>query len=1101
MAALLVLLLLAGVITAGAFVAIGGIRAPDWVRQRVEARLNANLPDMHLSIGDIRLAPLGRDLNPVVRIAGIELRDAQGNLRAALPQLAASFAGSALLQGKLWPVSISMEGARIRMRREANGRFDVSIGRGENAPETAPQSASGSVGEIMDRVDAILALPFLSRLERIESKDVDLRVDDQMSGRRWVFTKGDLTLLNMADELRASVNFALENRQGADATASFGLRWNKKNRNSEFSTRFSGLKTRDLADQVAAFDWLRVLDAPLGASMTLDLGPDGKLGRMHGALNIGAGKLRQPESAPPVTFRGASAYLSYDPEKQKFTFDEITLDTDAAHVKVEGHAYLSDRIDRSVGGLIGQFRFTQLVLDPKGFFDKPLEFDVGAVDLRLRLDPLSVDIGQMVLVDKDTRYRMSGRLSAGPQGWTSALDLNVDDIPIARIAEIWPLVYKPKTRQWIVDNIHGGNLNRVTAAFRARPGQSPEITAGFGFHDLKLHYMKTQPPIEEGKGYGTWRKNRLQVVLEEGVVNAPKGGQVNLAGTRFTVPDTRIKGAPAELELRTRSSITAMMSVLDLPPFQYLSKADLPTDLAQGVVTAKGSFGFPLVEVIEPQMVRLNARAQMRRVRSDKIVKGKILTADRLDVQVDNTGITIAGKARLGIVPVSAAWRQDFGPEHRGHSTVTGKIELSQKFLREFAIALPEGSVAGKGEGSFVINLDKGRAPRFSLESDLTGLALRLDAVGWTKKPRTPGRLEVKGAFSAPPMIPLLRLAGPGFSAAGKLVLNRDGSLKLARFDKVDVGGWMKTAVELRPAGKGLLNIAIDGGEIDFRKSRFGISPSKPGEGSAISARLDRLILSRGITLTKVTGSLNTSGGLNGSFEGLVNGQARIIGVLAPSKGGSAVRFASSDAGAVLRAAGVFSSAHGGRMDLRLWPGQKPGHYRGTMNIRDTRVKNASGLADLLSAISIVGLLEQLNGDGIAFNNVDASFLLTPSAVELTKASAVGASMGLTMEGVYDFAGRSINMQGVITPIYMLNGLLEQSKLFGRLFGKQKGEGLLGFNYTLKGDVNKPRVGVNPLSILTPGLFREIFRQPMPQLGDDKTRKPVPPAVSGGGDR
>jgi hypothetical protein len=65
-------------------------------------------------------------------------------------------------------------------------------------------------------------------------------------------------------------------------------------------------------------------------------------------------------------------------------------------------------------------------------------------------------------------------------------------------------------------------------------------------------------------------------------------------------------------------------------------------------------------------------------------------------------------------------------------------------------------------------------------------------------------------------------------------------------------------------------------------------------------------------------------------------------------------------------------------------------------------------------------------------------------------------------------------MQGVISPIYLLNGI-------GALFTR-KGEGLFGFNYRLQGNAKDPKVSINPLSILTPGMFREIFRAAPPKL-------------------
>jgi hypothetical protein len=138
------------------------------------------------------------------------------------------------------------------------------------------------------------------------------------------------------------------------------------------------------------------------------------------------------------------------------------------------------------------------------------------------------------------------------------------------------------------------------------------------------------------------------------------------------------------------------------------------------------------------------------------------------------------------------------------------------------------------------------------------------------------------------------------------------------------------------------------------------------------------------------------------------------------------------------------------------------------------RIKDAPGIAALVNAVSIVGLVNELNGDGIYFDTVEGRFRLTPNRLTLTEASAVGASMGLSMDGTYARDTNQIAMQGVITPGYLLNGI-------GSVLTR-KGEGLIGFNYTLGGTAKKPAVSVNPLSALTPGMFREIFRAPPPKL-------------------
>ena len=82
--------------------------------------------------------------------------------------------------------------------------------------------------------------------------------------------------------------------------------------------------------------------------------------------------------------------------------------------------------------------------------------------------------------------------------------------------------------------------------------------------------------------------------------------------------------------------------------------------------------------------------------------------------------------------------------------------------------------------------------------------------------------------------------------------------------------------------------------------------------------------------------------------------------------------------------------------------------------------------------------------------------------------------MGISAAGVYQFANDRIDMEGVISPIYVLNGI-------GKIFSKRR-EGLFGFNYTLTGTTAAPDISVNPLSILTPGVFRDLFRADPPKL-------------------
>ena len=162
----------------------------------------------------------------------------------------------------------------------------------------------------------------------------------------------------------------------------------------------------------------------------------------------------------------------------------------------------------------------------------------------------------------------------------------------------------------------------------------------------------------------------------------------------------------------------------------------------------------------------------------------------------------------------------------------------------------------------------------------------------------------------------------------------------------------------------------------------------------------------------------------------------------------------------------------GGTLDVSLSPTNRPGTYLGRLGMKNVRLFKTDAMTDLLNAISIVGLLDQMNKGGILLADVEAEFQLGPELLTLYRSSAVGPSIGVSLDGLYDLKNDRLDMQGVVSPVYFLNGI-------GQIFSRGR-DGLFGFNFRMRGASASPSVSVNPLSILTPGAFREIFRRPPP---------------------
>lgn len=1071
------------------------VPVPGWVQRSFEARASAIFPRGRIKVGRMAMTLTGQSEGPVFTFRDVVLTDAEGNRKAVLNRVAAVLDGGALLRGVVKPRRVILRDTVLLVERDSSGRFDIDLATGpglsadgtggsvpgEHGALSGADHAEGGAVDLVARIEAIFSLPALQRLHLIETTGTTILFDDRVSGRKWRLSDGQMQVERKDAGIGGFVRFQLK-AEGRDEPAHVTMTWEKPHDAPRINleTRFSGVSSADLADQVPAVNWLRAVDAPIAGSFRLTIDNLGLLGKLDGVLDVGEGRLIAGSDQAPSRFRAAKLYLSFDPERERLDFSQISVDTDLLSIEAEGHAYLSDRIDRTVGALIGQLRVRSVLANPPGLFEQPLQFSQGAIDLRLRLDPLRLDIGQLVLTHKDMRLHARGHVGLTGGALEAGVDLSIDRIDRDILLAMWPLTYKPQTRDWMAQNVNAGVLVNVNGALRLAPGGPPRIHVTYDMEDFDVRYIRALPPVRHAGGYGVLTDRDMTISVERGWVTAPTGKPIDVGGSRFTIPDIRIREAPARVDLTAEGEITPMLALLDMPPFSFLSKGGVPVDIAEGHGRLEGVIGFPLKKIVTFDDVTLSAQGEIRDVRSDRLVAGKLLAADLLRLRLTNEGVTVSGDARLGQLPVRGLWHQRFGKEFAGRSTVEGQLELSKVLLDEFSITLPEDALEGAGVASLRIALRRGQAPRFELRSDLNRVTLRLSALGWSKPRNRTGSLEVKGRFGQPASVDSLVLRAEGLDARGSVSLRADGGLDVARFERVRLGGWLDAPIQILGRGAGKVAIAVMGGAADFRRARFGRGT---GEGVPVAIRLDELTVTSGIRLTGLSANLDTSGGVSGRFTARVNGQAPISGTLAPQGGGVGVRVLSDDAGKVLRATGIFSTGVGGKLDMAILPTREEGVYKSAARITGMRVRNAPALAELLSAISVVGLLDQLSGDGITFTDIDGKFIIRPDRIEIVEGSAIGPSMGITMTGTYDSKRSTMKMEGVITPLYLVNGIFEQTKLFGGLLGRKQGEGVFGFNYRMTGPIDDPAVSVNPLSILTPGALRDLFRGVPPAQG------------------
>lgn len=1079
------------VVLAGLAVTERPVPLPVWAVAEVETRLNRALvvatgqqeDAAALSLGGVVLR-VDQDLIPRLRLEDLRLLRGDGTPVAVIPEARFSFDTASALEGRLRLQTMRLVGPRFTLRRLADGRFDIALG-----PGMAARPVQGFAG-LIDAAVAAFGHRALTQLTRIDAEAMTFVFEDRQAGRVWEMGDGRLTLANRAGDLALQMGVSLQGGGRGAARADLTLVARKADSAARLTATFDGVAAADIAVQAAPLTFLSVLDAPISGQISSALDAEGALSELEARLSLAAGALRPTATAVPVPFERAEMVFGYEPERERLDLRELNVQSAALSLRASGHADLPGVRTGLPRELLGQIRIGTVVIDSADLFEAPVTLEEGAIDLRIRLDPFTVDIGQVVLVEEGHPIRASGRVAVRPDGWAVAMDFAVEALTHDRLVALWPARLVPKTRQWVADNVMQGEVFNARGALRLRPGAPPDMMLGYDYRGVDVRYLKTLPPIRTGRGHAVIEGRSYTMVMPRGEVIAREGGSVDVSGSVFRVADILQKPARADIALYLKGALTPILSLLDDPPFQFLQKAGQTVDLGQGRARVRVDLNLPLRKGVKLPDVGVQVAGEVTAFRSDVLAPGRLIEADRLELTVDNAGMTIAGPGVLQGVPFEVTYRKGFAPGDRGLSRIDGHITLSHDNAAKLGVSLPEGLISGQGPARVALTLRQGEPPELRLASSLEGVGMAIPALGWSKGHANAGKLELVARLGKPASVERLFLQAAGLSAEGGLSLAPGGGLDRAWFSKLTLGRWLDIRAELRGRGPARPPaIVVTGGRVDLRglpaRPRGAAGQGAAGQGAAgpLTLALDELQVAKALRLTGFRAELAPGrGGLSGAFSGRVNGGVPVRGDLTPAANGSAVRIRSDDAGAVFSSARIFPNARGGHFDLSLNPRPGQGDYDGQLKITDISIRNMPALAEILSAVSIVGLLDQMNGAGLLFHEAEARFRLTPEMIRITSGAAMGASMGVSVDGTYHHDGGRLNMQGVISPLYLLNGI-------GAILTR-RGEGLFGFNYALTGTAKDPQVSVNPLSILTPGMFRGIFRSPPP----DAARRPVPEA-------
>ncbi|MCP4354260.1 MAG: DUF3971 domain-containing protein [Proteobacteria bacterium] len=659
-------------------------------------------------------------------------------------------------------------------------------------------------------------------------------------------------------------------------------------------------------------------------------------------------------------------------------------------------------------------------------------------------------------------------------------------------------------KNWLNKNITAGTFKDINFEYHGGfsdvpldgEDDHPYFDIKANFKGLSSKYYENLSPITEGKGQFSMLKKSIDINIDSAKLSDQviKRGSVNIAPlfnenknelpkiTIKTLSNGSLEGIIKELDkqISVTKKFPEIQNYKGIQETQSTIIINL-TDLAENSSknNVKKAFDIDIVSDLNS----ING--------IDPILKQKFQTSDG-KLKIKNNKLVLNTKGFINDKPFSLALK-DYDIYNFGATTnINVKAKVDNFTLKELADIQ---GINFSGISSVDVNLKKDKENwGFDLLLDLKQSLIKNDILHYTKPLNKEGILVAQGVINKASNKFDINSFGVNiadFKTSGYAKLNLNDPLKSdIKIDNLIVSN--KTNVKQMRLKNRTLEILGEKLSMDLGPLINNLTPKSSTNDSKketrksvekaslkyINIKLDEAILSKGATPLY---DLNVDLKLNGAYKGIIKAkhskgsQDFYIRFKQKDKNTTTIDSLIPDFGRALRNVTGYKNLRNG---FGLIAGDlvfNKGHFNTadlTVKVKDFQIVKAPALAKVLAVVSLEQLLSSKKG--ILFDRLFAKINIKDSVVKIRKGSMKGPSIGILLDGEMNLKTDSVYFKGTLIPLAELNTLLSKIPLIGYLLtGSQKA--ISGTDFKIKGTIQKPKVKVYPLSILTPGILKDIF--------------------------
>lgn len=1072
------------------------------LQKHIEGQLSAARGGRPVTIAGVELAWSGADKGLELKARNVSVLGADGAVQSQSRAVDIGLALHRLALGRVAVARAAFDGADLTITLKPDGGAEIAFGPpGSPADILVPAPPPGeTLNQRVNRVLDSLSAAFRpvgvgGDLKAVSVRDARVIIVDRVDDSIWRAVGAKIDVVREKKALTLAVEAAFKGPRGP-APAQVTIATDTGFRAARFTLSARGVRPAALLP-ARALGPLASLTAPVTATVTVDLDRKRGVTLIEGDAKMGRGEWEG--MGGKLVLSGGRVKGNYDLASDVLLIKDIAVD--GARTKIKGAMTV-----RQASALLGvdaaetapfNVALSSLEVDAPGVFSEPVA--LRDVAIKGVLEPKN----QAVVFEKagfgleGATFDLKGRLLWGDDGkgvirpgmqlqgaMTGAVDVRT-------VLRAWPLKRAVAAREWVDAGVKAGKITAATINIGFAPkdlagGQlaNEKLSVAFSFEGAEVAYLKDMTQIQEGRGAAELKGNRFDLTLVSGRV-----GNLMVSQGRVELPRFSPKGALATFTGRAEGQTQEIVGLLLQAPLEL----DKRLPVIPATITGRGTADFtirrPMLKEVKSDQLRFAVDGRFEGV-GGQARDGRFTIADwRLRVTGDERALTFAGPLKLGQSAGDLSWTETFrvaGPGSR--YTVAGRFDATD--IEGLGIPILEyvqgpiqvdARVVGRGMNIASANV------RLDLKDATMGLPFDM----WTKPAGRAAGASFEARETGDGGLHLTRLdvRGAGFAMAGEANIDRAKQLASAAISRFWIEGRTDLSARASRGGDGGLIINAQGAQFDMQPFLKGDEPGEPTQARKAEAvrpfranvRADRVLMKGDAEL------------LNGRLEIATLGPAIVkLSLTGASPGGKALTlalggqgvsdltplsFKTEDAGFAFRALTGADNVRGGAAEgAGTWRPGAPGRAEVTLKAKNFQVVRVPAMARLFSAVgSLRGTVEMLNGEGISFTGLEAPMTFDAGKIWIAESRAAGPSLGITAKGAITLNDGALDLDGVLVPSYGLNSFVSGVPVLGQLLASRPGEGVIGMTYSINGPADAARVGVNPLSALTPGILRRIF--------------------------